>query len=77
MEDSEKDDTKQCFVFPLISNSIFSSNCNGEFLPVTKLRTFETGSKKSEIAVILDRCGIFDEEQTYFIFPEYELYLHH
>ena len=77
MEDSVKDDTKQCFVFPLIRNSIFSSNCNGEFLPVTKLRTFETGTKKSEIAVILDRCGIFDEEQTNFIFPDQQICEHH
>ena len=77
MEDSEKDDTRQCLVYPLITNSIFSSNCNGEFFPITKLRN-QFGTKQSEMAVILDRCGIFDEDQTKFvIIPDQQICEHH
>ena len=59
---------KTCFVYPLIKKSAMSSKCGGKLISTLDLRR-ETKTKKAEISVILDRCGIFGEEEqkTYFL----------
>ena len=66
---------KECFVSPLIRNSLLSSNCEGEFIPIKNLN--KEYCKQTEVSVILDRCGIYDEEQLKYLFPDQMICEHH
>ena len=66
---------KECFVFPLIRNSLMSSNCEGEFIPINNLN--QEYCKQPEVSVILDRCGIYDEEKLKYLSPDQMICEHH
>ena len=61
-EINNREKQKTCFVYPLIKKSVMSSKCGGKLISTLDLRR-ETKTKKAEICVILDRCGIFGEEE--------------
>ena len=77
MESSKKLELqpKECFVSPLIRNSLMSSNCEGEFIPINNLN--QEYCKQPEVSVILERCGIYDEEKLKYLSPDQMICEHH